>query len=206
MKWNFWLFISLFWASSGLLPTTTSAQSSIYLEAGATVSTLYSITPEYKPPGKEQSLFQPVVGFRAGVALEHDFEGVFGLKTGASYSFKGAKVPENFRWSLGYLCFPVLAVWRPVPALKVGLGLEFSALLTNNAALPPTNSVALGARTELIWQVTPQFRLLLHSTLDVTNSEKVTYTDDQGNPVATNVYRHLTGGLSLAYRLHNFGD
>lgn len=204
MKWTFFLTLSLAWVSSLLLPVL--GQSNIYLEAGAIASTFYSASPEYQPPGTEQGLFQPVVGFRAGVALEHDFEGVFGLKTGASYSFKGAEVPEDFRWSLGYLCFPVLAVWRPVPALKVGLGLEFSSLLTNNAALPPTNSVALGARTELMWQISPQFRLLLHSTLDVTNSEKVTYTDDQGNPIATNVYRHLTGGLSLAYRLHRFRD
>lgn len=190
-----------------LLPIITTAQSSISLEGGAVVSSLYSTQPEFKPTGFEDiDNFKPAIGFRAGVALEHAFEGAFALKTGAAYTLKGAHVFKDFRHSLGYICFPVLAIWSPVKTLKVGLGLEFSALLTNNAPLPPTNSVALGVRSELAWQINPKFRLILHGTADFTNSERIQYTDDQGYPVATNHYKHITGGVSLAYVLHTFGE
>ncbi|MGH1338761.1 MAG: hypothetical protein ACRBFS_21785 [Aureispira sp.] len=181
------------------------AQSSIGLELGTMVTSFYSSEPLYKDRRFPSiASIQPAIGGRIGLSFEHSFKDFFAIKTGVFYALKGPYLDPDIRWSLGYVTVPVLAVFTPVEPLKIGVGIDFGALVTNSFAIVPAHRVTLGLRSEIIWQMSPVFRLLLHGSLDLTPTTSVNYTDDQGAVIGTNIYKHFTGGISIAYTLKRF--
>jgi hypothetical protein len=176
------------------------AQYHLGVEAGATVSSFYS-TPQ-EP--KMSEFIRPAIGARVGVFFESQIKDFFAIKTGIFGALKGTQFKSGDRWSLVYLTLPVLAIFTPVKPLKLGIGVELGALVSDSHPLLTDNKLSLGIRGEIAWQINPSFRLIAHSTIDVTPTFSVTYTDDQGNPLTQINNNNITGGLSLAYTIKTF--
>jgi hypothetical protein len=176
-----------------------NAQYHLGIEAGATLSSLYTI----QEPTIE--LFSgPVPGARAGLFFEAEIKDFIALKTGVFGVLKGANLHTGERWNVVYLTVPVLLNFTPIKPLKLGIGVELGALVADNYQALADNKLSLGIRAEVAWQISPSFRLIAHSTVDVTTTSSVFYTDDQGFLVTKNNYNHITGGLSLAYTIKTF--
>lgn len=174
------------------------AQNHLGVEAGATVSYLHTFQ---EPLMKNWTT--PVVGARVGAFFEHEVKDFFAIKTGVFGTLKGSQITGG-RWNLVYITVPALAIFTPVKPLKLGIGVELGALVSNNISLITTNTFNFGLRSEIAWQISPSFRLIAHGTLDLTPTFFVTYTDGDGNVLDNQGYNHITGGLSLAYTIKTF--
>ena len=176
------------------------AQYHLGVEAGATLSSLYT----FQAPS--QNLFSgPVAGARGGLFFEAEVKDFIAIKTGLFGALKGANLNTGERWNLVYLTVPALLVFTPVKPLKLGVGVEFGALVANNFSASSTDSpFSLGIRGEIAWQINPSFRLIGHSTVDVNPTSSIFYTNDQGTISSKNSYSNITGGLSLAYTIKTF--
>jgi hypothetical protein len=179
--------------------SNTHAQYHLGVEAGATLSSLYTFPEPIIEP-----LTGPVAGARAGVFFEAEIKDFIALKTGLFGVLKGANLDTGERWNLVYLTVPALLVFTPVKPLKLGIGVELGALVSNNFQLLADNKLSLGIRAEIAWQINPSFRLIGHSTVDMTPTTSLFYTDDQGNLLTRINYSNITGGLSLAYTIKTF--
>lgn len=177
----------------------TKAQQRIGVEAGATISALYSLDMD-----SVNTFSTPSVGARAGFFFESKITDYLAIKTGLSGAMKGCQLDKDNRWDLVYLTVPVLAVFTPVKPLKIGIGVEAGALILNNRYALRGNSLTLGIRSEIAWQINPLFRLIAHATVDVTPNLSIQYTDDQGFPISKVGYNNISGGLSLAYTIKTF--
>lgn len=178
------------------------AQSHFGVEAGATVSSVYTTTQTLTP---YDSSIKPIIGARAGLFFEHEIKDFFAIKTGVFGALKGSQLQTGDRWNLIYLTVPILAVFTPIKPLKIGVGVELGALVADNFPLLTNNKLSLGIRGEITWQISPAFRLIAHSTVDVTPIYSIYHTDDQGFLLTKNNYNNITGGLSLAYTIKSFG-
>ena len=178
---------------------TISAQYHLGVEAGATVSSLYTIQESYV-----NNWASPTIGARAGLFFENEIKDFFAIKTGVFGVLKGCQLQMGERWNLVYITVPALAVFTPVKPLKLGIGIELGALVANNIRLLADNTLSLGIRSEVAWQINPSFRLIAHTTVDVTPTSSIIYTDDRGFLLASNNYNNITGGLSLAYTIKTF--
>lgn len=204
------LFMSPLWLLPFLLFITIEkgqAQYHFGAEAGVLLASQVTFDAPYVAPNFDRSveLFsrKPLVGARVGLFLARAFTPRFSLKTGLFGSLQGAVVFQHTRWNLLYLTTPILAVFTPTKPIKIGVGIELKALI-NNAYRYVENPLALGVRSELTWQVNSTFQLLFHGTIDLTPTDRTVYTDNQGETIAENYYRNITGGLSLAYTIKTF--
>lgn len=177
------------------------AQHYLGFEAGATVTSLYTIQEPEPPIGRFAS---PTIGARVGVFFESEIKDFLAIKTGLFGVLKGCQLETHGRWNLVYMTIPVLVVFNPVKPLKLGIGVELGALIANNIPLLVDNKLSLGVRGEVAWQISPSFRLIAHGTLDLIPTTTILYTDDQGNIAGQSSYNNITGGLSLAYTIKTF--
>lgn len=175
------------------------AQYHLGVEAGATLSSLYTIQEQYV-----DNFASPVIGARAGLFLENEIKDFFAIKIGVFGALKGCKLQSNIRWNGVYITVPALAIFTPVKPLKLGIGIELGALVSKDFLLLVNNKLSLGIRCEVAWQISSCFRLIAHSTVDVTPTSLIIYTDEQGRLLSKNNYNNITGGLSLAYTIKTF--
>lgn len=178
------------------------AQYHLGVEAGATLSSLYT----FQEPTTGRLFSDPTVGARTGLFFEAEVKDFIAIKTGLFGALKGAYLNTGERWNLVYITVPALVIFTPVKPLKLGIGAELGALVSNNFSSLTTNSpLSIGIRTELAWQINASFRLIAHNTVDVTPTTSIFYTDEQGNLLTKRNYNNITGGLSLAYTIKTFG-
>lgn len=182
-----------------IISNKTKAQHNFGVEAGVTIASLYSSNSDFR-----QIPFSPSIGARTGLFWESAITDFFAIKTGLSGELKGHQIDNNGRWDLIYLTLPVLAIFTPVKPLKLGIGIEAGAVVFNNIPLLEAEILTLGIRSEIAWQINPSFRLMAHTTVDITRRFYVHYTDDQGNPIDKVGYNNISGGLSLAYTIKTF--